>query len=303
MTNNTMKTARTGTFDKYAAYAQAVQSPKEDARFLRLVYRNLNGTEPVTLREDFCGAFALCCEWAKLDDNKRALGLDIDPEPLAYGTEHYLPLLSETAKSRITTQKQDVLKTHSTRADIICAFNFSYFAFHARETLVSYFKSCRQALRPDGLMVVDAFGGPEASEPNVDTKRLPGLTYYFEQEHFDPINNRTKFSIHFKPTGGRMRRRAFTYDWRMWSIPEIRDAMRDAGFTDVHVYWEGTSRSGRGNGRFARKTTGESCKIWVAYIVGRRTVHQPANDDRVAIKPRTGKPIGTPLKNGTQRPS
>ena len=262
-------TTASKSFEKYAAYAKSVQSPREDARFLRLVYRNLNNSEPTILREDFCGTYALCCEWATLDDQKCAVGLDIDPEPLAYGTENYLSQLNDWQQARVTTYERDVLVRSTIKTDMICAFNFSYFCFHSRETLLKYFKACRQSLRPNGIFMVDTFGGPQCGEPSMDTKRLPGLTYYFEQERFDPINNSTRFSIHFKPKGGRIRKRAFTYDWRMWSIPELRDTMLDAGFKDVEVYWEGTARDGRGSGRFTRKTRGESCQVWVAYVAGR----------------------------------
>jgi SAM-dependent methyltransferase len=264
-----MNTAKQRSFDKYAAYAQAVQSPDNDARFLRLLYRNLNKEEPTILREDFCGTFALCCEWVKLDNTKQAIGLDLDPEPLAYGADTYLAELKPEQQKRVKTIQANVLDKGNAKADIVCAFNFSYFAFHERKTLVSYFTQCRKSLRKNGIFVVDTFGGPQHGEPSLDTKRLPGLTYYFEQEEFDPINNRTRFSLHFKPKGGRTRKRAFTYEWRMWSIPEIRDVMLDAGFKDVEVYWEGTARDGRGSGRFTRKERGEPCQVWVAYVVGR----------------------------------
>ncbi len=262
-------TAALASFDKYAAYANAVQSPREDARFLQSVYRELNRTEAKVLREDFCGTFALCCEWVKIDDSKRAVGLDIDPEPIAYGRERYLAELTDWEQARLTTYERNVLQRTTIKSDIICAFNFSYFCFHSRETLLTYFKACRQSLNKNGLLVVDTFGGSQCGEPSVETKRLPGLTYYFEQERFDPINNTTRFSIHFKPKGSRIRKRAFVYDWRMWSIPEIRDTMIDAGFRDVQVYWEGTARDGSGSGRFSRKTKGEPCHVWVAYVVGR----------------------------------
>ncbi len=257
-------------FDKYAAYSKAVQVPKNEARFLRSLYKELNGTEPQVLREDFCGTFAICCEWVKLDSKKRAIGLDIDPEPLAYGTKHYLPKLTESQRKRVKALERDVLGRNLLRSDLICALNFSYFAFHARDTLVQYFRSCRRSLQDNGLFVVDTFGGPQHSDASLDTRKLPGLVYYFEQEHFDPINNRTKFNIHFKPGKSRRKKRAFSYDWRMWSIPEIRDAMLDAGFSSVDVYWEGTARDGRGSGRFTRKRRGESCLVWVAYVVGRK---------------------------------
>jgi hypothetical protein len=257
-------------FDKYAAYQAAVQSPREDARFLRRVYRELRGQEPVVLREDFCSTFALCCEWVKLADDTRAVGIDIDPEPLRYGKVHYVPKLSASQQKRLVTLRRDVTKPVALRADVICALNFSYFLFKSRQSLVQYFRNCRGALSANGVLAVDAFGGPFHEEPHVHTRRVPGLSYFFEQETFDPVTRNARFSIHFKPTRGRMHRAAFSYDWRMWSIPEIRDAMVDAGFAHTQVYWEGTTRAGLGNGVFSRKESGEPCQAWVAYVVAQR---------------------------------
>ena len=255
-------------FDKFAAYHESVQSPDEDVRFLRRVYRDVNGSEPTVLREDFCGTFAICCEWVRLDKDKSAIGIDIDPMPLAYGKQHYLSTLNDSQKSRLQTRRKDVLSYSGQKADIGCALNFSYYILHSRATLLRYFESCRRSLRPGGIMVVDSFGGPQCGKASVEFKKLPGLTYYWEQEDFDPINNRARFHIHFKPRGGSKRKRAFSYDWRMWTIPELRDAMIDAGFRDVLVYWEGTAADGTGNGKYHRRKKGESCEVWIAYIVG-----------------------------------
>ncbi len=257
-------------FDKYAAYQAAVQSPDEDARFLRRVYRELRHKEPRSMREDFCSTFALCCEWVRLHKENRAIGIDIDPEPLQYGKRHYLSKLSDNQQSRITTLQRDVMKPNAPHADIICALNFSYFFLKKREDLVSYFRSCRNTLLDKGILVVDAFGGPFHEEPNVHTRRVPGLTYQFEQDSFDPITREARFSIHFKPKLGRIHKRVFSYDWRMWTIPEIQDAMTDAGYKRSYVYWEGTNREGLGNGVFSRKESGESCQAWVAYLIALR---------------------------------
>jgi SAM-dependent methyltransferase len=254
-------------FDKYAAYSQSVQSPEEDVKILRRVYRELTGNEPHVMREDFCGAFALCCEWAKLGEDKRAIGLDIDPEALAYGRKNYLPLLDAKAQRQIKILKRNVLSPSLPSADIICALNFSYFIFHQRPTLLKYFSACRRSLRSGGLMMVDLFGGSECQEASIDTHRYPGLTYYWEQQNFDPINHHARFRINFKPKGGRLRKGVFTYDWRMWTIPEVRDLMIDAGFRKVDVYWEGTARDGTGSGKFHRRTKGEACDVWIAYVV------------------------------------
>jgi len=256
-------------FDKHAAYGLAVQSPIEDARFLRRVYRELTGKNPKTLREDFCGTFALCCEWVKHDAAAQAWGLDIDGDPISYGSEKYLAELDEDQRSRVHVRQLDVMSPRAPQADVICAFNFSYFAFQERRTLVRYFESCRQRLNRGGLFVVDIFGGPQHGHPCVDTKRLPGMKYFFEQSEFDPITNKTRFHLSFQRNGERKRGRVFSYDWRMYSIAEIRDVMLDAGFKDTVVYWEGTGRDGRGSGVFRRREKGEPCEVWVAYIVGR----------------------------------
>ncbi len=62
----------------------------------------------------------------------------------------------------------------------------------------------------------------------------------------------------------------FTYDWRMWSIPEIRDIMHEVGFRKTHVYWEGTAKDGSGDGNFTRVDHGEACQSWIAYVVGEK---------------------------------
>jgi hypothetical protein len=66
-------------------------------------------------------------------------------------------------------------------------------------------------------------------------------------------------------------RNAFLYDWRLWTLPELRELMYEAGFANVHVLWEGTDRKTRkGNGIFRRVDHGGNEKAWVAYVVGRK---------------------------------
>jgi hypothetical protein len=43
--------------------------------------------------------------------------------------------------------------------------------------------------------------------------------------------------------------------------------LRDAGFREVTVFWEGTDRkSGEGNGVYRISTRGDSSPSWIAYI-------------------------------------
>ncbi len=256
------------TFDKYSLYTKAVQSPSHDATFLRKVYRELVGKEAYLLREDFCGAHAIARAWVRSGARMRATGVDIDQESLNYGIARQDEELTPEQQSRLGVVRGNVLTSRLPKAQVVCAFNFSYFCFRERRTLVQYFRRVKRSLEPGGVFVVDAFGGPETCEASVDRRILPGFRYFFEQEFFDPISNRARFHIHLQPRGQRIRKEVFSYDWRMWTIPEIRDAMQDAGFSRTVVYWEGTGRNGRGSGRYHRRERGESCRVWTAYIVG-----------------------------------
>ena len=62
---------------------------------------------------------------------------------------------------------------------------------------------------------------------------------------------------------------AFVYDWRLWSIPETRDAMKEAGFSDTAVYWE-TEHKGVATGEYVQMEKGDNSYSWIAYIVGIR---------------------------------
>jgi hypothetical protein len=77
--------------------------------------------------------------------------------------------------------------------------------------------------------------------------------------------------IHFELKDGRRLRRAFTYDWRMYTLPELRDAVREAGFTSFEVWSEGyDARTGRGNGVLFRRTHVDNEHTWIAYAVAGR---------------------------------
>lgn len=253
-------------FDKYAFYREAVQSPETDVKFIRRVYQEARGRDPVTLREDFCGTFALCCEWVKLNPKFKAIGVDLDPEPLAYGKKNYLSELREDQKSRLVTHRGDLLKAAMDPADIAVAMNFSYFIFREPELLLKYFGNVRKSLNKNGVFLIDLFGGSLCYSANEERSRKKGFTYFWDQESFEPISNRAKFAIHFQVKDRPKVRRVFTYDWRMWTIPELRELLAQAGFKRSHVYWEGTNSQGGGNGVFRRTEKGEDCQSWIAYI-------------------------------------
>lgn len=254
-------------YSKYFYYRESVQSPGEDVKFFTKVYKSFYKKAPLTLREDFCGTFSISVAWVKAGKERKAIAVDEDKKPLNYGKTHYLSCLDESQKKRLTVLQKNVLSLSLPGADIISVSNFSYYVFKERKKLLEYFKKVRKKIKKSGLFIIDAFGGSDTDGPNEEAVEEKGFTYYWDQEDFDPITNQAKFYIHFKRKGERKRIKQFTYDWRMWSLPELRDILTDAGFSKVHSYWEMSDKRGNGTGVFRKQTSGEPCDSWVAYLV------------------------------------
>lgn len=253
-------------YDKYKLYSAAVQSPETDVVFLRDTYKELRKKAPESMREDFCGTYALSCEWVKLNPKHRAVGVDLDPEPIAYGTEHYYSKLKLDQRLRLEILNANVMDPNLPKVDLVAAMNFSYFIFKSRSAIMEYFKNVLRTLNKDGIFILDLFGGSLCHDAIEEKTKRKGFTYYWDQKNFDPVTNFAEFAIHFKLDGGKKQLDQFTYDWRMWTIPELREILAEVGFKKTHVYWEGTNKQGGGDGVFKRVDKGESCQSWIAYI-------------------------------------
>ena len=256
--------------DKYDLYLRSVQEPDHEVAFFQRVYRQACGQPPQVLREDFCGTFAVCCSWVRRKPDRQAIGVDLDPEPLNWGTRHNLAKLSEVAQQRVQLIQDDVRTVCGPKADVVAAQNFSFCIFKTRDDLRRYFRAAYRNLRKYGVLVLDMVGGSEAiEEEHEDIERYNGFTYVWEQHRFDPITHNFKCFIHFRFRDGSELRRAFSYEWRLWSIPEIRELLAEAGFKRTDVYWEDTdSDTGEGKDIYRRREHAASDPAWVAYIVG-----------------------------------
>lgn len=256
------------TADKHELYQLAVQSPVEDARFLSRVYRSLRGTDPQHLREDFCGTALLCAAWVRGRNARTAEGFDTSRATLEWGRRHNFPPLGERVQ-RIRLHARDVRAPSERRPDVRCAQNFSYFVFKQRRELLEYFRSARRDLARGGIFVLDIYGGPEAMSEEREAREIEaGFTYEWDQRRYVPATGEYEAHIHFRFPDGTELRRAFSYDWRLWTLPEVKDALHEAGFRRVVSYWEGTDEDGEsGNGIFRRSERGENCPAWVTYLV------------------------------------
>lgn len=254
--------------DKYELYSKAVQAPDFEVDFFNRVYRKHRGAKPTLLREDFCGTAQVCCEWVKRKADRQAIGVDLDPEPLDWCRAKLLPELSERQRERIELREDDVRKHHGDNADVLAAQNFSFFCFKTRDELRGYFEAARANLADDGLMVLDMMGGAETfKEEQEDRTRKDGFTYVWEEKRFDPITHHCKFAIHFKLPGRKEWRNVFQYEWRLWTMPEVRELLIEAGFVETIVYWEGTTADGEGDSKFRPRKRAAADPAWIAYVV------------------------------------
>ena len=255
--------------DRHLLYQWSVQVPDFEVQFMDRVFRKFRGRKPLRLREDFCGTGLVCCEWVRRRPERVALGLDLDRPTLDWGRRHNVARLGKAA-ARVTLAEGDVRSVTDPSADVICAYNFSWFLMHPQPVLVDYFKHVRASLAADGLLFLDCYGGWEAQqlmcEPRLIETPEGMFTYTWEQADYNPIDNIAICHIHFELAGGRTLRKAFTYQWRVYTPAEARDALLAAGFSDCIIYWDYSLDPEVDLYRPARR--GDNQPGWLAYIVG-----------------------------------
>ena len=260
--------------DKFVCYQKSVQSPEHEVEFFIRAYRDCFKKTPYSLREDFCGTFSVCCNWVTSSSKRTAIGVDYCEETLQWGRENNLIKLSDAQQKRVRLIQQDVRKRNRPRADVLAAQNFSFWIFKTREEVVEYFKIARANLNPEGIMVMDMMGGYECfKEGHTDKRKIKkgkkGFSYHWKQVSYNPINHDAEFNINFKFADGSKMKKAFVYEWRFWSIPEVREMLVEAGFTESHVYWD-TEEDEEKDSVWKRSETASSDPSWVNYIVAKR---------------------------------
>lgn len=280
------RTARSGLAalaDRHDLYQRAVQCVEAEIDFVDDTFKVLRGRTAARLREDFCGTANTSCEWVRRRPRNIAYGFDLDQPTLDWGIRHNLSRLKPPQRKRVHLRTTDVLKPHPDlkgTLDMVLAMNFSFWIFKQRATLLSYFRRVREDLCRDGVLFLDFYGGPDAQreirerrpiprasrgEPSVHGFNHP-FTYIWDQRSFNPITRDLECRIHFAFADGSRLRDAFVYHWRLWTLPEIRDVLADAGFRKTTVYWEGDDGKGGGNGDFKPTDQGEACAAWITYI-------------------------------------
>ena len=253
--------------DRYRLYEKAVQCPDPDLDFAEQVFKERNGRKPLSLREDFCASALLACSWVRRDDNNTALGVDLDDEVLRWGQKHHVNKMSPARQSRIKLIQGDVMTTTSKKADLVLALNFSYWIFKDKKPMVSYFRNVRRNLARDGLLILDCYGGSSAFQEMKEKRKCGKFTYIWQQESFDPVTHHASCYIHFRFPDKSWLKKAFSYEWRVWTLPELRELLHESGFAS-DIYWEGEDEDGEGNGEYSLLQGKASAdEAWICYLV------------------------------------
>ena len=267
---STKKSARKSKFtaktaDKHDLYQRSVQDADTEIYFINRAFKKVRARQPLSLREDFCGTALLCGAWVKSLPGRTAQGIDIDPKVLAWGTKHNIAPLGEDA-GKVNLLCQDVRAASPGKHDVVVAFNFSYWIFKTREALRAYFATVKKGLKKDGAFMLDAYGGWESVEPMMEPRSIKGgFTYVWDQDKFDPITHEVLNHIHFEFSDGTKLNKAFTYDWRFWTLPEITELLKEAGFSDAQVFWDKSNDNDTENYQPTKRATNHPG--WLAYIV------------------------------------
>jgi hypothetical protein len=148
---------------------------------------------------------------------------------------------------RFCLDLRDALPPMHVASDVVFVGNFSIGELHTRVELVAYLRGVLERLAPDGVFVCDTYGGESAFRVGaVERTHVAAdgalIRYTWEQREADPTTARVVNALHFRVVrGGEVVQEltdAFVYRWRLWSVPELRDALLEAGFEDAGVYSE-----------------------------------------------------------------
>lgn len=254
------KPLQLATLSAWECYEACVQSPRHVVSLLRAIYRECTGTSPLVLHEDFCGTAAVSRRFvedgARAGEKWQALATDLDDTALSEALR-----LTDATIPGVAIVKHDCLSgVHAAgpaalcrAADIVWVGNFSIGYAHDRATLLRYLRHCKQRLDAGsagfggGFLACDTYGGKGAFvlgnlERTHPAKTGEQIRYLWQHEAADPRTGMVRNSISMRVlVDGEVVAeypRAFVYDWRLWSLAELREAMLEEGFSQIDVYKE-----------------------------------------------------------------
>ena len=261
---------------KLDLYRRAVQHPLAEVAFMHRAFKHYHKDVPTLLREDFAGTCAIASAWVATSPDHQAMAVE-SHGPTARWAQRIADKELLNAAEDLHIVNADVMDIDAPKVDVTCALNFSTFIYHDRASLLAYFKHARRGLRRDGLLILDAYGGPGAMRTGTQTRQTPAefdfpeFSYHWEQHRFDPVTHRTECRIHFTLPDGHRLDSAFIYRWRLWTLPELTELLLEAGFTRADVWCDRLDPdSGQSDGLYRPLTRMPAREDYVAYVVATR---------------------------------
>lgn len=257
--------------DPHELYQESVQGVEFEVDFVDQRFRDIRGRAPRRIREDFCGTAQSAVEWVTRDARNEAVGVDIDPDVLAWAWENNIAPLTPEQKGRIDLLPEDVIAVDAGGFDVVQAFNFSYWFFQERPDMKRYFEHVHRSLADDGILFLDAFGGYEAHRCQREKTDMEGFSYVWEQAAYNPINAEMVCFIHFHFPDGSKLRRAFSYNWRLWGAKELRELLAESGFTRTRVFVQAfDDETDEPIDRFDETEEIPDYASWIGYLVAEK---------------------------------
>ena len=224
--------------DRHILYQYSVQNVESEIDFVDETYQTLRGKAASHLREDFCGTMNTSCEWVKRRTDNIAHCVDLDNDVLEWGRQNNLSQLEPAQQEQLSVYNANVLDVDVEPVDILLAMNFSYWILKDRKTLKQYFQRIYDhGLKSDGILFLDFYGGYEAFQELEEktSHKEYGFSYIWDQAEYNPITGECTNHIHFHFKDGSKMRNAFTYTWRLWTMPEIIDLLHECHFKPYSI--------------------------------------------------------------------
>lgn len=220
--------------DVYELYELCAQSPAELIPLLVAAH----GGDPLVLGEDFSGTALLSRVWSASTPHRSAIAVDHDASVLARAA-------GAPRVACVIGDVRDATRPDAHGADVIFAGNFSIGEIGERMELLRYLRHCHARLHAGGVFVCDIYGGSTSLRPGaLERVRIAPdgarVRCTWEQRTADPLTARVVDALHFRiERAGEVvldLSDAFVYRWRLWSVPELTDALLEAGFHGVAVW-------------------------------------------------------------------
>lgn len=258
----------------YRLYEEAVQSPEVELDLFDHAFRGRFGTDPVSLREDFCGTALLCRHWVESDAERMARGVDVDESVLSLAHEMNRLPLDEDEVERFELRRGDAAERSERTFDIITAGNYSW-ALLDDAALTAYFESARDCLEEPGLFALELFGGADLRRTLRHEHPADGFTYVWEQTRYDEASRELDAVIHFHLDSGQSLRDAFRYRFVVRPWLEIEAALVAAGFASVTLWVEEPS------GGFSKRARAPESPVWGGYALSFTTEDDASGEKRL----------------------